>query len=90
MLLAAVTPAVPMVIPDFDATIPPGAEIIATIFGWGLWIVAILCVLGILVFAGRLALEDNRGGTVPWGRLIAIAFAAVLSGGAGTIVNTLV
>lgn len=79
-----------MLIPDFEAEIPPGAEIIATILSWALWIVAILCVLGILIFAGKLAIEDNRGGTLPWTRLIAIAFAAVASGSAGTIVNTLV
>ena len=90
MLLAAVTPAVLTLIPDAQPEQPPGTENIATLISWGGWIVLIICVLGLLAYAAALVVNNGRGGTVNWDRLVIIAFAAVMAGGAGGIVGALV
>jgi hypothetical protein len=42
-------------------TQPPNTDGITTILGWVAWVVCAMCVVGILVVAGKMAVSHNRG-----------------------------
>lgn len=48
--------------PGYTQTQPPGTQGLTTILSWGAWLVAFLCVAGILVVAGTMAVAHHRGG----------------------------
>jgi hypothetical protein len=70
---------------------PPGAEKLLTLLKWVAWMVFALCVAGILLVAGRMAVMHQRG----WGGehatgLAWVLLACVLAGSASSIVALLI
>ncbi len=65
---------------------PPGAEGAMTLFRWVLWGVFLLCMLGVGIVAGKMAIDHNRsmgGGdaaTSLWKPLAGAVLATNLSG----------
>ncbi|NAZ84562.1 hypothetical protein [Kineococcus indalonis] len=73
---------------DVTPTQPPGTENISTIIGWIGWIVLAICVIGVLIIAGTLAVRNSRGeGVENASRLGWVLGAAVIVGAAGGIVG---
>jgi hypothetical protein len=72
-------------------TPPPGAEGIATIVGWVAWTVLALCVVGVLIVSGRMALAHRRGEAAEHAASLALVLGgAVLVGSASGLVAALV
>ena len=70
---------------------PPGAEGIATIIQWVAWTVLAVCVVGVLLVAGRMAVAHRRGeGGQYVGELGLVLAAAVLVGSASALIAALV
>ncbi|MBT2418027.1 hypothetical protein J7F01_08790 [Streptomyces sp. ISL-22] len=70
---------------------PPGVENLKDILQWVAWIVLALCVAGILVVAGRMAVSHQRGqGGEHATALAYVLGACVLVGAASGIVTQLV
>lgn len=77
-------------VPDVNPTAPPGMEGLTTVIGWAGWIVLILCVIGVLITAGMMAVSNRRGeGGEHAGRLGFVLVATVLVGAAGGLVGAL-
>ncbi len=78
-LLAAARPAdlVLAVLDPGQGVAPPGAEGITTIVQWVAWVVLALCVVGVLVVGGSMAVAHRRGGP---GTQFAVDLAYVLGG----------
>jgi len=84
------TTAVLAAVPDVNPTAPPGMEGLTTVIGWAGWIVLILCVIGVLITAGMMAVSNRRGeGGEHAGRLGFVLVATVLVGAAGGLVGAL-
>jgi hypothetical protein len=70
---------------------PPGAEGITTIVEWVAWVVLAVCVVGVLLVGGRMALAHRRG---DGGRYAAdlgyVLGGAVLVGSASGLIAALV
>jgi hypothetical protein len=72
-------------------TQPPGTAGLLTILRWAAWVVSGICVLGIFVVAGRMAVLHNRGeGGQHMTGLAMVLGACVLVAAAGPLVNALV
>lgn len=70
---------------------PPGAAGITTIVQWIAWLVLALCVVGILMVSGRMALAHRRGEAAEHASgLVMVLAAAVLVGSASGLVAALV
>ncbi|MFJ3825993.1 hypothetical protein [Streptomyces nodosus] len=70
---------------------PPGAGKLKTILRWVAWIVLALCVAGILIVAGRMAVSHQRGqGGEHATSLAYVLGACILVGAASGIVGLLV
>ena len=70
---------------------PPGAEGIATIVQWVAWIVPAICVLGVLLVSGRMALAHRRGDGAEYAAGLGYVFGAVvLVGSASGLIAALV
>ncbi|MCZ7458208.1 hypothetical protein [Streptomyces sp. WMMC940] len=70
---------------------PPGAGKLKTVVQWVAWVVLALCVTGVLVVAGRMALSHQRGqGGEHATGLAYVLGACVLVGIASGLVGTLV
>ncbi|MGQ4487709.1 hypothetical protein LRE75_16675 [Streptomyces sp. 372A] len=70
---------------------PPGASKLKSILGWVAWIVLGLCVMGVLVVAGRMAISHQRGqGGEHATGLAYVLGACILVGAASALVNALV
>lgn len=91
--LAARWPAVaaPAVPNPGSGTAPPGAEKFLLVLGWGAWLVTIGCVAGILLVAGRMAVQHRRGqgGGEAGAELAWVLAACVLGAAAGPLVSAL-
>ena len=68
---------------------PPNTNQIQTILNWGGWIVLGLCVLGLLIGAGRLAVMHHRGQSFQETGLAGPLAACVIVGAAGGVVGAL-
>ncbi len=69
---------------------PPGNEKLTKVLGWAAWVVCGLCVTGVLVVAGRMALMHNRGeGGQHASGLAWVLAACILIGAASGIVTVL-
>jgi hypothetical protein len=70
---------------------PPGAEKLLTLLKWVAWVVFGLCVAGILIVAGRMAVMHQRGsGGEHASGLAWVAAACILAGSASSIVALLI
>jgi hypothetical protein len=66
------------------------AEKVSTLLSWAAWVVAALCVGGIMIVAGRMAVMHRRGeGGAHASGLAWVAGACILVGSAGAIVGAL-
>lgn len=69
---------------------PPGSAQLTSILGWVAWVVLALCVCGVLVVAGRMAISHQRGqGGEHATGLAYVLGACVLVGIASTVVGML-
>ncbi|WP_406054502.1 conjugal transfer protein TrbC [Kribbella sp. NBC_00889] len=81
----------PAPIPSVGSGAPPGGAKLSTILGWAAWIATGLCLLGIFIVAGTMAVAHRRGGAgehaagLGW-----VLVACVLIGSASTLVGILV
>ncbi|POM25749.1 hypothetical protein BTM25_01320 [Actinomadura rubteroloni] len=70
---------------------PPGAQQLEKLLQWVAWVVFGLCVAGILIVAGRMAISHRRGeGGEHATGLAWVASACIIAGSASVIVGTLV
>ncbi|MEJ5913774.1 hypothetical protein [Pseudokineococcus sp. 1T1Z-3] len=84
------TAAVLTVVPIAPPAAPPGMEGLTTVISWAGWIVLVLCVIGVLITAGLMAVSNRRGeGGEHAGRLGFVLVATVLVGAAGGLVGAL-
>jgi hypothetical protein len=66
------------------------AQKVDTLLSWAAWLVAALCVAGIMIVAGRMAVMHRRGeGGEHASGLAWVAGACILVGSAGAIVGAL-
>jgi hypothetical protein len=78
-------------VPDPTYKQPPGSAGLLTILSWAGWIVAGICVLGILVCAGKMAFAGRRGeGGEHMQSLGWTMGACVLAGSASAVVTALI
>jgi peptidoglycan/LPS O-acetylase OafA/YrhL len=81
----------PAPIPSVGTGAPPGGAKFSTILGWAAWIATGLCILGIFIVAGTMAVASRRGGVGEHGAALGwVLGACALIGSASTIVALLV
>jgi hypothetical protein len=91
-LVMAATASAAYAVPDpGQGVAPPGSQGLLTILQWAAWIVFGLCVAGVLIAAGRMAISHNQGG---YGggessTLVKVLAACVIAGSASAIVGAL-
>lgn len=69
---------------------PPGWDKLTTVLHWVFQVVTVLCVAGVLIVGGRMAVTYRRGdGGEHMGGLAAVMFACVLVGSASALVTAL-
>jgi hypothetical protein len=74
-----------------QGTPPPGADKLETMLAWLAWIVFGLCVTGVLIVAGRMAIRHQKGeGGGHAASLVWVMTACVLAGSASLIVTQIV
>jgi len=77
--------------PQPGNTQPPGTAGLLTMLSWASWIVSFLCVVGVLLVAGTMAVRHHRGeGSESLGRLGWVLGACVLGSGSGAIAGALI
>ena len=77
--------------PQPGNTQPPGTAGLLTMLSWASWIVSFLCVVGVLLVAGTMAVRHHRGeGGEALGRLGWVLGACVRGSGAGAIAGALI
>jgi len=77
--------------PQPGHTQPPGTAGLLTMLNWAAWIVSFLCVVGVLLVAGTMAVRHHRGqGGESLGSLGWVLGACVLGAGAGPIAAALI
>ena len=70
---------------------PPGSDKLLKLLRWGAWIVAGLCVAGVMIVAGGMAVRHNRGEGGQHGAGLAWVMAAcILLGSASAVVGALI
>jgi hypothetical protein len=71
-----------------QGTPPPGSGGITTVLGWVAWVVFACCVGGLLMVAGKMALEHSRGGHMEMsGGVVKVIVAAIIAGSASGIIG---
>ncbi len=77
-------------IPDpTQGTDPPGAAEFANLLHWIFWAVSLLCVAGVLICAGKMAIQHRHGEAGQhFGSLGMVLGACVLAGSASALVGT--
>lgn len=78
--------------PGYTQTQPPGTNGLTTILSWGAWLVSFLCVAGILIVAGTMAVAHHRGGdgSQSAAKLGYVLGACVLGAAASAIAGALI
>jgi hypothetical protein len=79
----------PKPVPKFSidpgtGTAPPGADKLMTILSWVAWVVFALCVAGILLTAGKMAVSHSRGSGGEHAASLAWVLGACILGGAAS------
>jgi hypothetical protein len=70
---------------------PPGSEGIVTIVQWVAWLVLAVCVVGVLLVGGRMALAHRRGEGYAYAASLGFVLGgAVLVGSASGLIAALV
>lgn len=70
---------------------PPGSDKLLKLLSWVAWVVFGICVVGVLVVAGRMAISHRRGeGGEHATGLAWVAAACILAGSASAIVQALI
>ena len=88
--LLAGAPAVLAVVDPGEGTPPPGAEGIVTIVQWVAWTVLAVCVVGVMLVGGRMAVAHRRGeGAAFAGELVLVLGGALLVGSASALIAAL-
>jgi hypothetical protein len=81
----------PAVLDPGQGVPPPGAEGIATIVQWVAWSVLVLCVVGVLLVAGRMAVAHRRGEAARYAAELGYVLGGVvLVGSASALVAALI
>lgn len=74
---------------DVTPTPPPGSDSILTVVKYIAWIVAIMCVVGLMIVGGVMAVKNRRGeGAEAASSLGWVVAGMIVSGSAGAIVGT--
>jgi hypothetical protein len=76
-----------------SGTAPPGSDKVVQVLKWGMWGVTIACVAGVLITAGRMAMQfrsHGGGGGEATTNLVWVLLACVLAGSATAIVGALI
>lgn len=75
-------------VPSFTSTQPPGFSGISKVMGYLLYGVTAVCVVGVLLVAGTMAVENHRGQGAGQHvtRLFTVLAAAVVAGSASALV----
>ena len=95
-VLSAANPSSPLPtqaggIPQPTGVQPPGTEGLSTVLNWTFWGVTFLCVVGVLMVAGAMAVSHRRGeGGEHLAKLGWVMGACVLGAAGAQLVNTLV
>jgi len=72
-------------------TKPPGAGGIEKILGWAAWVAVAVCVLGVLIAGGTMAIQHRRGeGGESMSRLGWVLGGCIVIGSASALVGALV
>ena len=78
-------------IPNPTGVQPPGTQGLTTVLNWTFWGVTFLCVVGVLMVAGAMAVAHRRGeGGEHLAKLGWVMGACVLGAAGAQLVNTLV
>jgi hypothetical protein len=78
-------------VPQPDPTMPPGGGKLQTLLNWGAWIAALVCIGGVLVAGGLMAISHHRGGGHEGvARLGWAMCGCIIVGAASALVGTLV
>ena len=90
-LAAAGSQVVAADIPTPTGVQPPGTQGLTTVLNWTFWGVTFLCVVGVLMVAGAMAVAHRRGeGGEHLSKLGWVMGACVLGAAGAQLVNTLV
>ncbi|HEX2073186.1 MAG TPA: hypothetical protein VHF92_05320 [Geodermatophilus sp.] len=90
-LLNVAGPVVQAVVDPGPGVAPPGAEGITTIVQWIAWTVLAVCVVGVLIVGGRMALAHRRGEGAEYAASLGYVLGgAVLVGSASGLIAALV
>jgi hypothetical protein len=77
--------------PNAQSQAPPGSAQLTEILGWATWIAMGVCVLGVVIAGGSMAVQHRHGGGgESASRLGWVAAGCVVVGSASAIVNQLV
>jgi hypothetical protein len=68
----------------------PGLSMVQTIIGYIAWIMAGVCVIGLIIAGALLATSYRRGSSEHAGRIGSVAAGCVIVGGASTIIGALI
>lgn len=89
--LAAALPAPRDGVPEPVSTAPPGSDKILKVLDWGLWVAIAIAVGGVLVVAGKMAINHRRGEAGEHASGLAwVLVGCILMGSASGIVKTFV
>ncbi len=79
-------------VPHFNSTPPPGADKLILLGSWALYAVSALCVIGLLVVGGRLAISHHHGiqGGQHGEKLGAVMAGIILVGASSGIAGALI
>lgn len=76
--------------PDVNPTQPPGMGGVSKVLNWVAWGVTVLCVAGLLIVGGKLAMAHRQGeGYEAGGGVAKVLAAALLVGAASGLVGAL-
>jgi len=76
------------VLPDPDATQPPGTSAVDDIMGWLKWVCLVACIAGIMIAGALMAIQSRRGeGGEHAGKIAWALGAAILITGATSLVG---
>jgi hypothetical protein len=86
---AATTTSTTSVVNPGSGTAPPGSEHLTTILSYLAWGVTALCVAGVFIVAGKMAvsMRGHSGGAEHAGALMCVLIAAVLAGSASAFIT---